>query len=143
MRRLGLEQKQVKQMLHVIRRGYVHRVIADLKKSHEMIRNNDPNDPSQRGLYPSQVSLIRLAASQLGYSAVKESRSKRMMEGTLSEIVKEVEMIEELVSTLPVFGGPKEYQNQWMAETLKTHSESKTNENQALTGNFSSPTVLR
>ena len=140
MRRLGLEQNQVKQMLHVIRRGYVGHVIEDLKKSHEMVNNSNPSDPSLRGLYPSQVSLVRLAASQLGYSAVKESQAGRMTEEVLGNIVQEVEQIEQLVSTLPVFGGPLEYQNEWMAETLQALTETK--ENETLTGNFSLPSIL-
>jgi hypothetical protein len=44
MRLLGLNQNQVKQMLHVIRRGYIHRVIHDLKRSHDSVKDNNPND---------------------------------------------------------------------------------------------------
>ena len=45
MRRLGLKQNQVKQMLHVVRRGYIHRVIHDLERSHQSVLDQDPNDP--------------------------------------------------------------------------------------------------
>jgi len=143
MRRLGLKQNQVKQMLHCIRRGYLTRVTEDLKKSHQSVQEPNPNDPSQRGLYPSQVSLVRLAANQVGYSAIKESESGRMNEATLKEIVKEVEKVEDLVHTLPVFGGPQEYQNKWMEKTLaETKSEIESNAND-VAGNFNNPTVMK
>ena len=45
MRRLGLKQNQVKQMLHVVRRGYIHHVIHDLERSHQSVLDQDPNDP--------------------------------------------------------------------------------------------------
>ena len=44
MRRLGLNQNQVKQMLHVIRRGFIHRVIHDLKRTHKSVLDQNPDD---------------------------------------------------------------------------------------------------
>ena len=50
-------------MLHVIR--HVHRVIEDLEKCHQSVNDDNPDDPSQRGLYPSQITLVRLAAKEI------------------------------------------------------------------------------
>ena len=75
MRRLGLSQNHVKQMLHVIRRGYVHRVIEDLEKCHQSVNDDNPDDPSQRGLYPSQITLIRLAQTNWG---IQQSRRAKL-----------------------------------------------------------------
>ena len=44
MRRLGLNQNQVKQMLHVIRRGFIHRVIHDLKRTHKSVLDQNSDD---------------------------------------------------------------------------------------------------
>jgi hypothetical protein len=87
--------------------------------------------------------LVRLAAHQLGYSAVKESRAGRMTETTLNDIVQDVELIEELVSTLPKFGGPQEYQNEWAEQTFKQNSDETDSSNSNKTGNFNGPAVLK
>ena len=98
---------------------------------------------SQRGLYPSQVALVRLSANQLGYSAVKESQQGRLSETILNDIVQEVEKIESLVSALPLFGGPQEYQNGWMNDTMKQLLQEETKTTEEKPGNFINPTIFK
>ena len=114
LRKLGCRQEQVKQLLHVVRRTFVARVAEDLSSCRSAVEAGFTASASvQRGLYPSQLRLVRLAAEMLGYSAVKESKAGRMDASTLESVVAEVEHVGAVAAALPLVGAGDDT-NDWM-----------------------------
>ena len=74
---------------------------------------------------------------------MKESQQGRLSETILNDIVQEVEKIESLVSALPLFGGPQEYQNGWMNDTMKQLLQEETKTTEEKPGNFINPTIFK
>lgn len=88
MRRLGLSQDHVKQLLHVTRRSFLQCVEEDLALLAAGAEEKDNTAPP--GLYPSYKKLVLLAMQQVSTSAVKESRRGRMGESVLQQVVDQV-----------------------------------------------------
>ena len=69
LRRLGQDQAKVKQLLHVIRRGFVARVREDRVRCREIVNqgSSGSTEPAvQRGLSDSQLQLVHHSAELLG-----------------------------------------------------------------------------
>jgi hypothetical protein len=103
LRRLGLSQPHVKQLLHVLRRAFLSRVAGDLAR---VAARGD-------GLFPSYIQLVRVAAKQVSLSAVKQNRRAGLAAEALAEIVAQVEAVEAAVAALPVLGAGDD-RSQWM-----------------------------
>ena len=120
LRLLGLAQAQVKQLLHVLRRGYLHRLHRDLEAQVRLGSGGEDAKTARffsAGLYPSHIRLCRLGASQTGYSAVKESEAGRMSPEVLQAVAAEVEAVEALVRRVPVLHHADPSADRWLTSS--------------------------
>lgn len=99
LRMLGLSHDQSKQFMHVVRRSFVAVLTDDVKRFQQGLAARGPAHPP--GLHRSHLFLSKLAAVQLGYSAVKESKAGRMAPKALEQVSAEVDELTELVEELP------------------------------------------
>ena len=82
-----------------------------------MLNDQSINPGVERALTKSQRRLVFLAAEQMGYSALKESKAGRMSEEVLAQVVDEVRQIKAAACALKTVGSGDETNN-WMTETL-------------------------
>ena len=116
LRILGLKQAQVKQLLHVVRRGFVARVKEDLSAAHRALEASDSSDKTRsvpRGLQPSQLQLVQLASQMCACSAVKESKAGRLNAEALRQVTDEIQEVNRLASGLPIIDAGANT-NDWM-----------------------------